>query len=84
VGDRIRLALPRQHEELTCITWVRLDAMDRPYTALLMSGDAVVGELQWQIRGDGQLSFGKRKEPGWGFGKLFGADSNPVLGPSRA
>jgi hypothetical protein len=83
VGDRIRLALPRQHEELTCITWVRLDAMDRPYTALLMSGDAVVGELQWQIRGDGQLSFGKRKEPGWGFGKLFGADSNPVLGPSR-
>lgn len=83
VGDRIRFALPKQHEELTCVTWIRLDAIDRPYTALLMSGDAVVGELQWQLRNNGQVLFGKRKEPGWGYGKLFAADSPPVLNSQR-
>jgi hypothetical protein len=79
IGDRVRLALPLQYKEMTCLTWIRLDAMDRPYSALLMSGDAAVGELQWQFRNNGQLLFGKRKEPGWGSGKLFGADSPPVL-----
>jgi hypothetical protein len=83
VGDRVRLALPRQHEELTCVTWVRLDALGRTYNPLLMSGDATVGELQWQIRSDGKLLFGKRRERGWGGGKLFGADSEAVLGPQR-
>ena len=43
VGDRVRFALPRQYQELTCLMWVRLDAIERPYTALLMSGDAAVG-----------------------------------------
>ena len=83
IGDRVRLALPRKHEELTCVTWVRLDGMGRAYTALLMSGDATVGELQWQFRGDGKILFGKRKEPGWGVGKLFLSESEPVLGPER-
>jgi hypothetical protein len=83
VGDRVRFALPQQHEELTCMTWIRLDANDRPYSALLMSGDAVVGELQWQFRNNGQILFGKRREPGWGYGKLFGADSGSVLNSQR-
>jgi len=83
VGDRIRFALPRTHEQLTCLMWVRLDAMDRPYTALMMSGDATIGEPQWQLRSRGMLSFGKRKEKGWGYGKLFIADSKPILEPSR-
>src|SRR4030095_2708202 len=41
------------------------------------------GELQWQLRNNGQLLFGKRKEPGWGAGKLFGADSPTVLTSRR-
>ena len=83
VGDRVRLSLPLRYQELTCIAWIRLDAMDRAYSALLMSGDAAVGELQWQLRNDGKLLFGKRKEPGWGEGKLFGADSPRVLTSQR-
>jgi hypothetical protein len=83
IGDRVRLALPFKYKEMTCVTWIRLDALDRPYSALLMSGDAVVGELQWQLRNNGQILFGKRKEPGWGAGKLFGADSSQVLTSQR-
>jgi hypothetical protein len=83
IGDRVRLSLPYQYKEMTCITWIRLDGMERYYSALLMSGDAAVGELQWQIRSNGQLLFGKRKEEGWGSGKLFGADSTPVLSLQR-
>lgn len=82
-GDRIRFALPREYEAMTCVTSIRLDAMDRPYSALLMSGDAVVGELQWQVSGNGSMRFGKRKTPGWGYGKLVGADSQPVIEPQR-
>lgn len=83
VGDRVRFSLPLQYKEMTCLTWIRLDALDRPYTALLMSGDAVVGELQWQLRNNGQVLFGKRKDAGWGYGKLFPADSPPVLTSQR-
>lgn len=81
IGDRVRLALPRQHEQLTCLTWVRLDAIDRLYTALLMSGDAAVGELQWQFGRGGRLIFGKRLQPGWGAGKLVDVNTAQVLAP---
>ena len=83
VGDRVRFALPRQYQELTCLMWVRLDAIERPYTALLMSGDAAVGELRWQMPGKGSVVFGKRKEPGWGAGKLYNAEGPALLGPKR-
>src|SRR4030095_15452508 len=83
VGDRVRLSLPLQYQEMTCLTGIRLDAIDRPYSALLMSGDAAVGELQWQLRNNGQLLFGKRKIAGWGYGNIFAADSPQVLTPQR-
>jgi Concanavalin A-like lectin/glucanases superfamily len=83
IGDRVRLALPLKYMEMTCVTWIRLDALDRPYSALLMSGDAAVGELQWQLGNKGQVLFGKRKEPGWGSGKLHMAESTRILTPQR-
>jgi hypothetical protein len=83
IGDRVRFSLPLQYREMTCVTWIRLDAIDRPYSALLMSGDAAVGELQWQLRNNGQILFGKRKQPGWGYGKLYSADSPRVLNSQR-
>ncbi len=83
IGDRVRLALPLTHEALTCVSWVRLDALDRPYIAFLMSGDAALGELQWQIRNHGTLTFGKRVEEGWGPGKVRNLESPHVLGLKR-
>jgi Concanavalin A-like lectin/glucanases superfamily/FecR protein len=83
IGDRVRLALPYQFKEMTCITWIRLDAIDRTYSPLLMSGDAVVGELQWQLSNKGLVLFGKRKEPGWGSGKLHMSESARVLTQQR-
>ncbi len=83
-GDRVRLALPRQHEELTCVAWVRLDSLERPFTALLMSSDAALGELQWQFDKDGRLIFGKRIVAGWGGPNVERVDTKRLLTPRRA
>jgi len=82
VGDRVRLALPEEHEEMTCIASVRLDGIDHPYTALLMSGDAFVGELQWQLKNQGALSVGKRTQPGWGWTHVDCHDTTQVIRPA--
>ncbi|MGV3533058.1 MAG: LamG-like jellyroll fold domain-containing protein, partial [Chthoniobacteraceae bacterium] len=83
LGDRIRFALPREHQSLTCIASVRLDALNHNYIALLMSGDGAVGELQWQIEGNGATSFGKRIHPGWGLGKTMKISTQPLIDPQR-
>ena len=83
LGDRIRFALPREHQSLTCIASVRLDALNHNYIALLMSGDGAVGELQWQIEGSGATSFGKRIHPGWGLGKTMKISTRPLIDPQR-
>ncbi len=83
LGDRVRFSLPRVHESLTCVASVRLDALDRSYIALLMSGDGVVGELQWQIEGNGSVSLGKRIAPGWGFRKNAKVATPSLLGQQR-
>lgn len=83
-GDRVRLALPRQHEQLTAVAWVRLDSLERPFTALLMSSDAALGELQWQFDKEGRLIFGKRLIAGWGGPNVERIDTQPLLTPWRA
>ncbi|TWU45447.1 FecR protein [Novipirellula aureliae] len=53
VFDRVLFSVPGSHRSLTCIASVRLDAMDSPLSALLMSGDDNLG-IQWQIARDEQ------------------------------
>lgn len=83
LGDRIRFALPREHQSLTCIASLRLDALDHRYIALLMASDGAVGEVQWQIEGDGTVSVGKRISPGWGAGKTAKLNTPSLLGQQR-
>jgi hypothetical protein len=66
-GDRIRLELSGNPTALTCLAWVRLDGLDHRWNALLMSGQARVGEIQWQFEQPGQVKLGKRTVEGWGW-----------------
>lgn len=82
VSDRVRFEVPGKHSQLTLVASVRLDALDHAFNALLMSGDAVVGELQWQISLNateslGRMRVGRRPRPGWGYVEDY--RSEPML-----
>lgn len=65
-GDRIRFSLSSNPTALTCMAWVRVDSVSHAFNALMMSGDGVEGEIQWQLNAAGKMLFGKRTLPGWG------------------
>ncbi|MCM2369217.1 LamG-like jellyroll fold domain-containing protein [Aporhodopirellula aestuarii] len=87
VSDRVLFAVDGEHESLTCIASVRLGAIDREFTSLLMSDDAIEGELQWQIsrpQSDGsigRLQFGRWGSTGWHAEDDF--LSKPIIGPQQ-
>jgi hypothetical protein len=66
-GDRIRFELSGDLKSMTCLAWARLDGLDHRWNALLMSGQARVGEIQWQFEQPGLVKFGKRMVEGWGW-----------------
>jgi concanavalin A-like lectin/glucanase superfamily protein len=74
-GDRVRLHIPGQYESLTYSAWVRIDGLDRPFSALMLTNGFDGGEPHWQLRGDGQLLLGIRKPSGPG----IAYDSDPIL-----
>ncbi|EMI56680.1 LamG-like jellyroll fold domain-containing protein [Rhodopirellula sallentina] len=86
-SDRVLFSVDGKHESLTCITSVRLGAMDRAYSSLLMSGDAIEGELQWQISQNrldnsmGRLNLGRRLDSQWNSMDSFLSDA--IIGPQR-
>lgn len=86
-SDRVLFSVDGKHESLTCITSVRLGSMDRAYSSLLMSGDAIEGELQWQIsqkrldNSMGRLSLGRRVDSQWNSMDHFLSDA--IIGPQR-
>ncbi|MCA9192148.1 MAG: FecR domain-containing protein [Planctomycetales bacterium] len=70
--DRVRFEVQGQFEQVTLVASVRLDALEHAFNSILMSGDAVVGEMQWQIsltNNDpaGRMRVGRRPHPGWGY-----------------
>jgi len=57
-GDRIRLHLgTEQYDAITLSCWVRVDALDRKFNALLLTDGYDPGEPHWQIYEDGRLMF---------------------------
>ncbi|TWT79274.1 FecR protein [Planctomycetes bacterium CA13] len=87
VFDRVLFSVPGEHETLTAIASVRLDAMDTNVAALLMPDDSSEGNLQWQIsRNKVDLSVGRlrlgqyvQSESTW----LDCYSSKPILRPER-
>ena len=73
-GDRIRLLVPGQYDSLTYSAWVRIDGLDRPFIALMLTNGYEVGEAHWQLRDDGRLLLGIKTPEGH-----VAYDSEPIL-----
>ncbi len=56
-GARARVNIPGEFEALTLMAWVRIDSLDRSYSALFMGDGYENGEPHWQIKEDGRLMF---------------------------
>ena len=73
-GDRIRLQVPGEYDSLTYSAWVRIDGLDRPFIALMLTNGYEVGEAHWQLRDDGRLLLGIKTPEGH-----VAYDSEPIL-----
>ena len=57
-GDRVRIHLPGQYENITLAAWVRIDGIDRTHSSLMLTDGYDEGEIHWQFKNDGSLSVG--------------------------
>lgn len=57
-GDRVRLNLTGEYDDITLAARVRVDGLDRSYSSLLLSDGYEPGDIHWQIRSNGSLSLG--------------------------
>ena len=73
-GDRVRLQMSGQFDSLTYSAWVRIDGLDRPFIALVLTNGYEVGEPHWQPRDDGRLLLGIQTPSGH-----VAYDSKPIL-----
>tara|TARA_R110002049_G_scaffold182485_2_gene350332 strand:+ start:65972 stop:67588 length:1617 start_codon:yes stop_codon:yes gene_type:complete len=73
-GDRVRLQIPGEFDSLTYSAWVRIDGLDRPFIALMLTNGYEVGEPHWQLRDDGRLLLGIQTPGGH-----VAYDSEPIL-----
>lgn len=73
-GDRIRVQIPGEYDSLTYSAWVRIDGLDRPFIALMLTHGYEVGEAHWQLRDDGRLLLGIKTPEGH-----VAYDSEPIL-----
>ena len=69
-GARVRVNIPGEFPAFTFAAWVRIDSLDRQYSALFMGDSYENGEPHWQIRDDGKMMLSvmvddQRQHPKW-------------------
>ena len=64
-GSRVRLQVPGEYQNLTLISWVRINSLDRWYNSLFLTDGHEQGEPHWQIMDDGRLFFSVKKNDVW-------------------
>ncbi len=57
-GDRVRVNVPGQYDALTLAAWIRVDGLDRRFTAIMLTDDFDIGEIHWLIRWTGEIQLG--------------------------
>jgi hypothetical protein len=77
-GDRVRFQDAGEYESLTLMTWVRVDAIDRPFNGLMLTDGWVSGSVHWQITQKGALKLGIHGEK-----QTFDYDAPGVFVPSQ-
>ena len=64
-GSRVRMQVPGEYQNLTLISWVRINSLDRWYNSLFLTDGHEQGEPHWQIMDDGRLFFSVKKNDVW-------------------
>lgn len=64
IGDRIRIDIPGEYEELTLMAWVRLSSIHQRHQALILTDQYEQDRIHWQISREGELCLGARQIPG--------------------
>jgi hypothetical protein len=59
-GDRVRVSIPGQYDELTFTAWVRVDGILDRQQAIFLTDSYEVGRPHWQISNTGTLRLGMR------------------------
>ena len=71
-SDRVRLDAPGEYESMSIASWMRVDALENPFSGLLMSDGEVPGAVHWGIKQAGNIALdvwplvGPRQECGSG------------------
>ncbi|MDF1816635.1 MAG: hypothetical protein P1V20_30815 [Verrucomicrobiales bacterium] len=87
-GDRVRIYVPGEFDQLTLSAWLRMDALTGRTQALLLTDGYEVGHAHWQVSREGNLRLGlrlprsvhtrKKQQP-----KASGYGSPALFGPRR-
>lgn len=48
-GDRVRINIPYKFTSFTFAAWVKIDSLDRLFSAILLTDGFDVGEMHWQL-----------------------------------
>ncbi|MEZ5944585.1 MAG: LamG-like jellyroll fold domain-containing protein [Planctomycetaceae bacterium] len=64
-GSRVRMQVPGEYQNLTLMSWVRINSLDRWYNSLFLTDGHEQGEPHWQIMDDGRLFFSVKKNDVW-------------------
>ena len=57
-GDRVRIHLPGEYENISIAAWVRIDGLDRTNSSLMLTDGYDKGEIHLQFKSDGTLTVG--------------------------
>lgn len=82
-GDRIRFTVPQPMEQVTLMTWVRIDSLKHGITSLLTADDERSGALRWEITSNGCLRLGIGRDLNQGRVDWEAVNSVPVLLPEN-
>jgi hypothetical protein len=59
-GDRVRIDVPGQYDQLTLSMWLRMDALPGRTQSLMLTDGYEVGRVHWQVSAAGELRLGLR------------------------
>jgi len=63
-GDRVRIDIPGEFDQLTMSTWLRMDAHTGRFQSLILTDGYEIGHVHWQITPNGSLQLGTRLPEG--------------------
>ncbi|EAQ77740.1 LamG-like jellyroll fold domain-containing protein [Blastopirellula marina] len=77
-GDRVRVYVPGEFDELTLMAWVRIDGLDYLYSGLMLTDEFKLEMPHWQIDEQGRIIFCVKASE-----SSYYIRSKPVFGPSN-